>query len=248
MDRALYIAAQGANQNMNGIGLHSNNLANAKTTGFKSDMEQARAIQAYGDGLPSRVFAMTESPSQNFDAGTFLTTGRPLDVAIKGDGWLAVQAADGNEAYTRSGNLKVADTGVLENGRGQMIMGEAGPIIVPVPLQKIEIGSDGTVSALAQGAPATAMEVVGRIKMVNPEIRDLYKGSDGLFRLKNGQEAPESIDVQLVSGALEGSNVNAVHEMTSLINLQRQFEMQVKMMKTVEEMDASSSSLMSLRG
>ncbi|MBW8190840.1 flagellar basal body rod protein FlgF [Neiella marina] len=248
MDRALYIAAQGANQNMNGIALRSNNLANAQTTGFKADMEQARAMQAYGGGLPTRVFAMTERPSQNFEGGSFMTTDRPLDVAIKGEGWFAVQAGDGNEAYSRSGNLRISEGGVIENGRGEMLIGEAGPIVVPLPMEKIDIGNDGTVSVLPQGAPANAIEVVGRIKMVNPDIREMIKGTDGLFRLKDGTDAPESIDVKLASGVLEGSNVNAVNEMTNLISLQRQFEMQIKMMKTVEEMDSSSSSLMSLRG
>ncbi|GGA90426.1 flagellar basal-body rod protein FlgF [Neiella marina] len=248
MDRALYIAAQGANQNMNGIAVRSNNLANAQTTGFKADMEQARAMQAYGGGLPTRVFAMTERPSQNFDSGAFMTTDRPLDVAIKGQGWFAVQAADGNEAYTRTGALQVSEGGVLENSRGEMLMGENGPIVVPLPMEKIDIGIDGTISVLPQGAPPNAIEVVGRIKMVNPDIRELVKGSDGLFRLREGGEAEESIDVKLASGVLEGSNVNAVNEMTNLISLQRQFEMQIKMMKTVEEMDSSSSSMMSLRG
>ncbi|MCM2678939.1 flagellar basal body rod protein FlgF [Echinimonas agarilytica] len=248
MDRALYIAAQGANQNMNGIALRSNNLANAKTTGFKADMEQARAMQAFGEGMPTRVFAMTERPSQDFRAGSFQTTGRPLDVAVKGNGWFAVQGADGQEAYSRSGNLKVADTGILENGRGQMMMGLGGPIIVPVPMEKIEIGSDGTVSVLPQGAPPNAMEIVGRIKMVNPDIREMVKGTDGLFRLKSGEDAEESFEARLATGVLEGSNVNAAAEMTNLINLQRQFEMQVKLMKTVEDMDSASSQLMSLRG
>ncbi|MBD1390830.1 flagellar basal-body rod protein FlgF [Neiella sp. HB171785] len=248
MDRALYIAAQGANQNMNGIAVRSNNLANAQTTGFKADMEQARAMQAYGGGLPTRVFAMTERPSQDFDAGAFMTTDRPLDVAIKGQGWFAVQAADGNEAYTRTGALQISEGGVLENNRGEMLMGENGPIVVPLPMEKIDIGIDGTISVLPQGAPPNAIEVVGRIKMVNPDIRELVKGTDGLFRLREGGEAEESIDVKLASGVLEGSNVNAVNEMTNLISLQRQFEMQIKMMKTVEEMDSSSSSLLSLRG
>ena len=247
MDRALYIAAQGANQNMNSISIHSNNLANVKTTGFKADLEQARSMQAYGEGLPTRVFAMTERPAQNFDGGSLISTGRPLDVAISGDGWFSVQAADGSEAYTRSGGLKVAASGVLENGSGRMIVGDGGPIIVPVPFQKIEIGKDGTVSALPAGAPANAMEVVGRIKMVNPEYKDMTKGTDGLFRMKDGSIADESVDTSLVSGFLEGSNVNAVGEMTGLISLQRQFEMQVQIMKTLEEMDSASTSLLSLQ-
>ncbi|ELR65131.1 Flagellar basal-body rod protein FlgF [Photobacterium marinum] len=248
MDRALYLAMSGAKQDMYGMQLHANNLANVKTTGFRADLEQARSMQAYGEGLPSRVFAMTERPGQDFSQGAVMTTGRDLDVTVEGDGWLTVLDASGQEAYTRAGHLKIDETGMLQNSNGNLMLGEGGaPIFIPLPISKIEIGNDGTISVLPQGAPPEAMEVVDRLKLVRPDNRDLYKDVNGLFKPKNpGMTYEADAGVTLLKGALEGSNVNAVGEMTSMIDLQRHFEMQVKLMKTAEEMDAASSSLLRL--
>lgn len=248
MDRALYLAMSGAKQDMYGMQVHANNLANVRTTGFRADLEQARSMQAYGEGLPSRVFAMTERPGQSFAQGSVMTTGRNLDVTVEGDGWLAVLDPTGQEAYTRAGNLKIDETGMLQNGSGHLMMGEnGGPIFIPLPINKIQIGNDGTISVLPQGAPPDAMEVVDRLKLVRPDNRDLYKDVNGLFKSKNpGETFDADAGVTLLTGAIEGSNVNAVGEMTSMIDLQRHFEMQVKLMKTAEEMDSASSSLLRL--
>ncbi|WNO61834.1 flagellar basal body rod protein FlgF [Rheinheimera sp. MMS21-TC3] len=248
MDKLLYIAMSGAKENMNGIAVRANNLANASTVGFKADLEQARSMQAFGTGLPTRVFALTENPSQNFDAGAIMTTDRELDVAIQGDGWFGVLAADGTEAYSRSGNLQINANGLLETANGTLVMGDNGPIQLPLPLAKVEIALDGTVSALPQGAPANAMEEVGRIKLVKPLNSDMEKGNDGLFRRKDGQLAQVDINVSLLKGAVEGSNVSAVGEMTSMISLQRQFELQVKMMKAAEDMDQKQNQLLRIMG
>lgn len=248
MDRLLYIAMSGAKENMNGISLRANNLANTGTVGFKADFEQARSMQAFGAGLPTRVFSMTESPGQNFDSGAMIITERELDVAIQGDGWFAVQDKEGNEAYTRAGNLQLTPAGMLVTAGGLPVMGDDGPIQLPVPLAKMEIGIDGTVSARAQGAPAEVLVQVGRIKLVKPELVDVVKGNDGLFRRKDGEVAEASADVALLHGAYEGSNVNAIGEMTSMISLQRQFELQVKMMKQAEKMDQQQNQLLRIMG
>ncbi|WP_448552014.1 flagellar basal-body rod protein FlgF [Thalassotalea montiporae] len=244
MDKMLYVAMSGAKQNMHALAVTANNLANAKTTGFKADLAQARTMQAFGEGLPTRVFSMTERASQNFGGGSIQTTGRDLDVAIQGDGWLAVQTPDGGEAYTRAGHLKLTETGGLETSNGDLLIGDAGPIFLPLPVNNIHISGDGTISVQPEGAPANAQEEVGRIKMVNPDVRDIEKGNDGLFRRKDGNNEPADVTVQLASGALEASNVNPVNEMTDMIALQRQFEMQLKLMKTAEEIDSASSSLL----
>jgi len=244
MDHLLYIAMSGAKENMNALAVRANNLANANTNGFKADLEQARSMQAFGDGLPSRVFAMTEMPSQNFDAGEIKVTENELDVAIQGDGWFTVEDANGQEAYTRSGNLKISVDGFLQTAAGLNVMSDGGPVQLPVPLAKIDIAADGSIQAVPQGAPATAMIEVGRIKLVKPENPDMFKGNDGLFRRKDGEIAEVDPTVNLLSGALEGSNVNAVGEMTYLISLQKQFELQVKMMKTAEEMDRQQNQLL----
>ncbi|MBW8185144.1 flagellar basal-body rod protein FlgF [Shewanella nanhaiensis] len=244
MDKLLYVAMSGAKQNMNALAVRANNLANANTDGFKADMEQARSMQAFGEGLPTRVFAMTENPSANFSSGPLKTTGRDLDIAINGSGWIAVQGADGGEAYTRSGSLSFDTSGLLRNDRGNPIMGDSGPIVLPLPIEKVEIAQDGIISVRPLGATAEVIEEVGRIKLVNPGDGNMMRGADGLFRQMSGEIAPADPRVAVESGAVEGSNVNAVDEMVSLIDIQRQFEMQVKMMKTAEEMDQASSSLM----
>ena len=246
MDRALYLAMSGAKQNMQALQLRSNNLANVSTTGFRADLAQARSMQAYGDGLPTRVFSMTERPGHNFQQGSVITTGRDLDATVQGEGWIAVMDKMGKEGLTRNGNFKIDANGLLTSGNGNLVLGENGaPITLPIPVSKVEIGTDGTISVVPQGAPADAMEVVDRIKLTRTNNQSLFKDVNGLFRAKDPNAAYEAdAGVKLLTGALEGSNVNAVGEMTSLIDLQRQFEMQVKMMSTAEEMDKSSDSLL----
>ena len=258
MDKLLYIAMSGAKQNMQALSINANNLANAKTTGFKADLAQARSMQAFGEGQPTRVFSMTERASQNFDSGALLTTGRSLDIAIGGEGWFAVQAPHTDktsqvgmnalggigEAYTRQGHLRVTEEGLLETSNGEVVLGENGPITLPLPVNNIQISSDGTIMVQPEGAPSSVQEEVGRIKLVNPDVRMLEKGNDGLFRRKDGQVELADINVKVLGGSLESSNVNPINEMTDMIALQRQFEMQLKMMKTAEEIDSSASSLL----
>jgi len=244
MDRMLYIAMSGAKQNMQALSVNANNLANAKTTGFKADLANARAMQAFGEGLPTRVFSMTERAGQNFDSGALMTTGRDLDIAIQGQGWLTVQTEDGSEAYTRNGQLKLNDNGALETSSGDLVIGDNGPIFLPLPVNNINISSDGTIMVQPEGAPSSVQEEVGRIKFVNPDNRLIEKGNDGLFRRKDGNIEPADVTVQVASRSLESSNVNPIGEMTDMIALQRQFEMQLKMMKTAEEVDSSASSLL----
>ncbi|GAA6170830.1 flagellar basal-body rod protein FlgF [Colwellia sp. KU-HH00111] len=259
MDKMLYIAMSGAKQNMHALAVNANNLANAKTTGFKADLAQARSMQAFGEGQATRVFSMTERASQNFDSGALLTTGRSLDLAIAGDGWFAVQAPPvtksngqvgtltlgaSSEAYTRQGHLRLTENGNLETSNGELVLGDNGPIVLPLPVNNIQISADGTIMVQPEGAPNTVQENVGRIKLVNPDVRLLEKGNDGLFRRKDGDTELADAGVQVRGGMLESSNVNPINEMTAMIALQRQFEMQLKMMKTAEEIDASSSSLL----
>ena len=245
MDNLLYIAMSGAKENMNGIAVRGSNLANVNTTGFKSDLEQARSMQAFGPGLPTRVFSLTETVSQNFEAGPLQTTGNNLDLAIDGQGWIAVQSPSGEEMYTRNGKLTIDVTGELKDMKGNSVLGINGtPIIFPLPLEKIEISRDGMIEIRPEGAPPNAMEELGMIKTVNPDVKNLTRGEDGFFRKMDGQPEAAAIGVEVVQGALEGSNVNAASEMTHMMTLQRQFEMQIKMMKTAEDIDRASDSLL----
>ncbi|MCC2615086.1 flagellar basal-body rod protein FlgF [Aestuariibacter halophilus] len=244
MDKLLYIAASGAKQDLLGTAVRANNLANAQTTGFKAQLEQARAMPAFGEGLPTRVFSMTESPSNNYEGGAMIQTDRNLDAAIQGSGWFSVLDQQGNEAYTRAGSFQLSADGALQDAHGNLVMGDAGPIYLPIPLSNINIATDGTVSVRPQGAPETVQEEVGRLKMVNPDVRDMQRGEDGLFRLKNGDIADEDIAVRMRTGMLEGSNVNAIDEMVSMISLQRHYELQVKMMKKADSLDTRGNMLM----
>lgn len=244
MDKLLYIAASGANQDFLATAVRANNLANAQTTGFKAQLEQARAMPAYGEGLPTRVFSMTESPSNNYEGGAMIQTDRQLDVAVQGKGWFSVLDAQGEEAYSRSGSFQLGADGALEDGLGNRVMGGAGAIFLPIPVSNINIATDGTISVRPQGAPQTVLEEVGRLKLTNPNVSDMQRGRDGLFRLESGQIANEDLNVRVKTGVLEGSNVNAVEEMVAMIGLQRHYEMQVKMMKKAETMDMRGNMLM----
>ncbi|MGC4007658.1 MAG: flagellar basal-body rod protein FlgF [Pseudomonas sp.] len=235
MDRMLYVAMSGASQNTKAMQAHANNLANISTTGFRRDFEQARAMPVFGDSFPARVFAMSERPATDFTTGSLQETGRDLDVAAKGDAWIAVQAPDGGEAYVRTGSLEIDALGQLRTGDGMPVMGNGGPIAIP-PEEKIDIGQDGTITVRGQGNQPNALATVDRIKLVTLDPKQLEKGSDGLIRLKSGQPAPQvDANAGVQSGVLEASNVNAVDEMTSILALSRQFELHVKMMKTAEE-------------
>jgi flagellar basal-body rod protein FlgF len=248
MDRSLYIAMNGAKQTLLAQTANANNMAHTQTVGFKQDFEQFRAMPAFGPGFPARVYAMTERPGSDMAAGGLQTTGRDLDVAINGDGWLAVRAKDGNEAYTRAGDLKITPEGLLVNGAGLQLLGEQGqPITIP-PAQKVEIGRDGTISFIPQGSNATALVVADRIKLVNPGNNNLEKREDGLMHLKQAGAAPPPADanINLMTGAWEGSNVNAMAAMVEMIELQRNFEMQSKVMKSVDENAGVTAKLMQM--
>lgn len=245
MDKMLYISMTGASQNTKALQAHANNLANVSTSGFRRDFEQARSMPVFGDGLPARAYAMTERPGTDFTAGTLQETGRDLDVAVKGDAWIAVQAPDGSEAYVRTASMQVDTLGILRTGTGLPVMGNAGPIAIP-PEQKIEIGEDGTITIRALGESPDVMAEVDRIKLVMPDRRELEKGVDGLIRGKNGQEFAPEANARMISGFTESSNVNAVAEMTAMLSLSRQFELHVKMMRTAEENSSSVARIMQL--
>lgn len=234
MDKMLYVSMTGAHNNTLAQRAHANNLANVSTNGFRRDFEQARAMPIFGDGYPARVYAMSERPGTDFTPGSMQETGRDLDVAVGGKGWLAVQAPDGSEAFVRTASLNVDALGVLRTGNGLPVMGNAGPIAVP-PEQKIEIGQDGTISIRALGEGPSVLAEVDRLKLVSPDLKQMEKGSDGLIRFKGQGPLQPDATVQITSGFLESSNVNAVEEMTAILSLSRQFELQVKMMRTAED-------------
>jgi flagellar basal-body rod protein FlgF len=245
MDRMLFLAMSGVKQTLTAQAAAAHNLANTNTTGFRADLAAFRSMPVFGPGYPTRVYAMTERPGVDFTHGPVQHTGNELDVAVNGDGWIAVQSPDGAEAYTRRGDLRLTSNGFLETGAGHPVLGNGGPIAIP-PAEKLEIGSDGTISVLPVGQDANTLAQVERIKLVNPPFEFLVKGADGLFRLTDGTNALADANVTVIAGALEGSNVNGVHAMVQMITLARQFELQVQAMHTAEENDAAAAHMMRL--
>jgi flagellar basal-body rod protein FlgF len=243
MDRLVYVAMSGASETLRAQAANNHNLANANTTGFRADLSafQSRAVQ--GSGEPTRVYATNTTVGFDATNGQLNSTGNNLDVAINGDGWIAVQASDGREAYTRAGDLRVDVNGQLTTGTGHVVLGDGGPINVP-PHSSINIARDGSVSIVPLGQEATTTATIGRIKLVKPASAELARGADGLFRMKDGTDAPADAGVQLMSGSVEASNVNVAETMTQMIELARRFELQVKAIRTAEEDAASSSRLL----
>ncbi len=244
MDRLLYVAMSGAKQTMLAQAVNTNNLVNAGTTGFREDLALFQSLPLQGGLLPTRVYAQAQHKGVNLTPGPTVETGRDLDVAVQGRGWIAVQDAQGREAYTRAGNLKVTALGALVTAEGLPVLGNSGaPIAIP-PAAKVEIGRDGTVSVLPPGQTPQSLVVVDRIKLVDPEESRLYKAPDGLIRLRDGDYAEPAAGVTLRPGSLELSNVNMVEAMVNMIALARQFEMNVKLMNIAKENDSASAQLM----
>ncbi len=245
MDKALYVAMTGAKHNMLAQVARSNNLANINTTGFKAEYSQARSMPVYyGAGQPTRAYALTENQGSNFKSGAMIETGRDLDIAVEREGFIAVQALDGQEAYTRAGSLHVDALGVLRNGSGLPVMGNGGPIAVPMA-EKVDIAIDGSITIVPLGARANETAIVDRIRLVNPDVQQLQKGEDGLFRTKDPEaEVLEDGSVRVISGFIEGSNVNAVEELVSILSLSRQYEMQVKIMQSAQQNSEASARLL----
>lgn len=241
MDRLLYVAMSGARETVQAQSVNTQNLANASTTGFRADLQSFQSLPVNGPGYASRVYGIAAGQGVDTSPGSVMGTGRELDIAVNGDGWIAVQGPDGNEAYTRAGDLRVDSLGLLRTGAGRPVMGNGAPIAIP-PAEKIEIAGDGTISIRPLGQNTLA--VVDRIKLVNPPPAQLQKGADGLVHLKGGDAAEADASVQLQVGALESSNVNTVEAMVNLIQLARQYETQVKMMANAEENDRASAQLM----
>lgn len=245
MDRLIYTAMSGAKHVMEQQATTSNNLANATTTGFRAQIDAFRAVPIVGDGLATRSFVADTTIGNNFASGPMQQTGRSLDVAVQGDGWISVQTSDGSEAYTRNGALKTSENGVLQTQNGQTVQGVDGPISIP-PNLKIAIGDDGTVSSIDTTTSPSTVTILGTMKLVNPASQNMVRGDDGLFRIKNGTPADADSNVKVQGGALEGSNVNVIDSMVEMINQSRQFDMHMSMLKTAETIETGAEQLFTL--
>ena len=245
MDRLIYTAMTGAKQAFVQQAGVANNLANSSTVGFRAMEHKFRAVPIQGEGAPTRAFVVDASVANVFDQGPLMATGRPLDVAVQGSGWIAVETPDGREAYTRAGNLQVNTNGQLQTAAGLNVQGEGGPIAIP-PDNSITIATDGTISTVPLFGAPNNVSVVGRIKLVNPPENELVRGDDGLFRTRSGASIDLDENVKVAPETLEGSNVTPVDALVSLISLARQFEMQIKMLQTADTNANKASQILSM--
>ncbi|HEX4152477.1 MAG TPA: flagellar basal body rod protein FlgF [Steroidobacteraceae bacterium] len=244
MDRGLYVAMTGAKQIMLAQAVNNHNIANLNTVGFRADSVSLYSQPIYGPGFPTRVNSVAGDSGTDFSSGVMQSTGRPLDVAVNGKGYIAVQGTDGKEAYTRAGDLRITADGNVTTASGLPVLTESGPLNVP-PSTTVTVGSDGTVSVLPLGLTPLGVSPTDRIKLVNPPEKDLQKGNDGLLRLKSGGTADVDPNVTLTSGMLESSNVNAAQSLLNMIQLQRLYELQVKSMNSTDQNEQTAQQLMS---
>ncbi|WLI88001.1 flagellar basal-body rod protein FlgF [Massilia sp. R2A-15] len=245
MDRLIYTAASGAKHILEQQATTSHNLANVSTTGFRAQIDSFRAVQVQGGTLPTRAFVVDATVGADFSSGPLQATGRDLDVAIKGKGWIALQMPDGSEAYTRNGALQMNENGLLTGPGGNPVAGDGGTISVP-PEVTVTVGGDGTISTIATSTKPGAATVLGRLKLVNPPEADLVRGDDGLFRLKDGKAAPADPLVAVAGGTLEGSNVSPVDSMVNMISLARSFETQMSLLKNAENNATKATQILAL--
>lgn len=240
MDRLIYTAASGARATMLRQDNLTQNLANANVPGFRADLVAFRAVPVRGDGATTRVVSLEATAGFDDQSGPIQTTGRSLDIAVKGQGYIAVQSPDGTEAYTRNGGLEVTSEGVLVTPNGLPVAGQGGALTIPAGTQ-VSIAEDGTVSAKPPTGPA---QNIGRIKLVNPAPAELRKGNDGMLRMATGEDAPADENVRVAAGAIEGSNVNVVESMVGMISASRQFETQMKLLQNAEQNDQRAAQLL----
>jgi flagellar basal-body rod protein FlgF len=233
----------GAKQIMQAQAVNNHNIANVNTVGFRADAVSFDSQPIYGPGYATRVNAVAGDAGTDFSMGVMQGTGRDLDIAVNGKGFIAVRGTDGKEAYTRAGDLRVSPEGAVTTAGGLAVLTESGPLVIP-PSTQVTIGGDGTVSVVPQGSAQFAVTQVDRIKLVNPKTSDLQKGDDGLLRLKSGEKVKTDDSVSVTSGMLESSNVNAAQSLISMIELQRLYEFQIKSINSTDTNEQSAERLM----
>jgi flagellar basal-body rod protein FlgF len=225
-----YLVMAGLDATMDRVTAATNNLANRGTAAFKAQKPVFQAMPLYGQGMPDRVIVAATEEGADFRSGAIQKTGRDLDVAVKGPGWLIVQAPDGNPALSRNGSLAISSGGILQNSEGHVVLGEGfSPIVLPA-LQSITIGDDGTVSGVLLGQSPDQITALNRVMLANPPTGELQRRADGLFEDQAAPPQPDS-QVRLQVGALEDSNADTVSMMMNMIENTRIFQMQTEMVR-----------------
>ncbi len=244
MDKLIYTSMTSGKHTLAQLDNVTHNLANVSTDGFKAQMDSFRAVPKISTDLPVQTFVVDSTVGADLSPGVTHVTGRALDVAVQGSGWLVVQGPDGKDAYTRAGSLKTDINGVLQTQRGQNIVGATGDVITIPPDQTVTISSDGTVSTIPIGNNVANTTLIGQLKLVKPDDNNIVRGDDGLFRTKDGTQPDSDPAVSVVSGSIESSNVNAVESLVSMITLSRSFDIHMQMLTNAQQNDAKASSLL----
>ena len=245
MDRLIYTSLAAMRGSMSRQTAIANNLANAQTPGFRADMASAQALWLDGSGLDARAMSSEEVLGADMKAGTVTQTGRDLDIAMQGDALLVVQAKNGEEAYTRRGDLQISPSGLLTTGDGSPVQGGQGPVTIP-PADAITIDQEGRVWIVPQGGDPENPQEVDRLRLATPTGSDIAKGLDGLFRVKGGGILPEDPEARLLTRSIEGSNVTATAALVEMIEASRSWDTQLKMIGDVRDMDSATANLMQL--
>lgn len=245
MDRLIYTAVSGMNASMMRERMTASNMANAQTIGFKAEVLRAETVTLDGPQLDVRAMNRSEVKGASMKEGAIIQTGRPLDVAMSGKIMLAVQSVDGNESYTRRGDLQVSTTGLVENGEGLPVLGENGPMMVP-PGALVTISQDGSVMMTDPAVPEQAPQRIDRLKLVNTAGSALEKDLAGVFRVPGGGVLPMDEDAHIIPESLEQSNVSPSEVLVDMIEAQRLFDLRTKLVHTAKELDEGSAKLMRL--
>ncbi len=243
MDRLIYTAVTGMNASMARQRMIASNMANAQTTGFRAETMQFTPMTLIGPSLEARAMTSAEVRGVQMDPGALTQTGRALDIAVNGEAMLTVQAEDGGEAYTRRGDLSVTPTGVLVGGEGQPVIGQSGPISIPLGAE-VSIAPDGSVLVRDKASLDGPPQVIDKIKLASWRGTRIEKALDGLFRVFGGGVLPADDAARIQPGALEQSNVKPAQVLVEMVEAQRLFEMRTKLVATAKEIDEGGTSLM----
>jgi flagellar basal-body rod protein FlgF len=245
MDKLIHTSLSAMRATMARQAATANNIANASTTGFRAEMTSVRPLWITGPGLPDRAVASEEVQAADMSGAATVATGRPLDIALNGDALLTVQAENGDESYTRRGDLIVSGSGLLTTGDGHPVIGEGGPVTVP-PADQMRIDKDGTLWIVPAGGDANAPQKIDRLKLASPAGSNIVKHIDGLFRVRGGGALPGDPEASVTAGALEGSNVNPTTALVDMIDASRSWDTQIKLLTTARDLDTETANLMKL--
>jgi flagellar basal-body rod protein FlgF len=243
MDRLIYTAVSGLSASMIRQRMVASNMANAQTPGFRAEVMESNPVTVTGPQIDVRAYNRSEVKGALMKEGSMVATGRPLDIAMQGDTMLTVQAPNGGEGYTRRGDLSVSPTGVLQNGEGLAVMGDNGPVTVPLG-SNVTISQQGAVMVADPTNPDQPATQVAQIKLANYAGSKIEKDLTGLFRVPGGGVLPADENAKIAVGTLEQSNVSTTEVLVEMIEQQRLFDIRTKLLATARDLDEGGANLM----